>query len=893
MTGEPPDSPRPDMRASIERDIDDELAFHHDRVIGELMANGATRDEAEAEAGRRFGRLEQHRARLVRLDQGMAFRDRRRATGLMLASGVREALRGLRRSPAFTAAVAAILTLGLGVNALTYGIVDRLVLRGPAGVQHPERLRRVLIEQQGRDGAGATVMRDLAYPDYRDLAASRQLDGAIAETETPLLVGSGSTAQPAEVLIVTANYFPVLGVTPALGRFFTAQESVPGGPRVAVISHAFWQRRFQGDPAVLGRVLAIGDHRYAVVGVAPERFTGSAVQRVDLFLPLEVAAGEQVFGAWQTSRHIRWIGAIVRLPPGVNDAAATAELTAMFRAAHPDTPTGRMSLAPLTTVHGPTATAETSIAGLVGAVALVVLLIACANAANLFLARALRRQDQIAVRLALGGARGRLVAEQAIEGAVIALAGAVAAIAVAMVGASAVERGLFPGIAWIDAGVDPRLLVIMPVLAVVGGALAAALPMWQAGGLDLLSWVRAGSLRHSRSRTRLQSAMLAGQTALSMLLLVGAGLFVRSLIQATGAHLGIQADRVLIVGTVQGETPLRPEFLTGLRDAIGRIPGVEQTTLVGGTIPFVSSWGVHVTAPDVPNPPTLEDGGPYVAVVEPGYFDAVGTHVVEGRPFTSADRAGAPLVAIVNRTMARLYWPGQSAIGKCLKVGKDAQVCTTIVGIAENVRRQAIDEGDSFLYYIPTEQAAPGLRQGNRLLVRAASADFDTLARISESIRRDAWARAPSLRYVSARPIDQVIAPQRRAWVLGAQLFSVFALLALTVAAVGIYSVMMFDVEARRREIGIRSALGATAGAIVGHVVRSGVSLAGLGVCGGLILAYWLTPLTSGLLYGVRPLDPVVLASAAAVLLLAAAAASAIPASVAAHVDPSYALRDR
>ena len=892
MTGDRPDKRRADARASIERDVDDELGFHHDRVIAEMMARGATRGEAEIEARRRFGPVERHRARLVRLDERMAFRERRRATMQVLASGLREAMRGVRRSPAFTAAVAAILTLGLGVNALTYGIVDRLVLRGPADIQHPERLRRVLVEREDPAAAG-TITTDLAYPDYRDLLAASQLDGAAAETGTPLLVGSGSMAQRAEVLIVTASYFPMLGVTPALGRFFTDKEGVSGGPRLAVISHALWQGRFHGDPSVLGRVLAIGDHRYEVIGVAPERFTGAAVQRVDVFLPLEAAADEQVFGAWQTSRHIRWLAAIVRLHPGTPDAAAEAELTAMYRREHPDTPARRVALAPLTTVHGPTASAETSIAGLVGAVALVVLLIACANAANLFLARALRRQDQIAVRLALGGGRRRLIAEQAIEGAAVALVGAAAAIGAAMLGASAVERGLFPEITWIGAGLDLRLLVILPILAALGGALAAALPMWQAGRLDLLSWVCAGSLRHTRTRTRLQAVMLAGQTALSMLLLVGAGLFVRSLIHATSAHLGIQSDRVLVVGTVQGDAPLKPAFLTTLRGAVERIPGVDATTLVGGTIPFVSSWAVHVVAPGVPNPPTLEDGGPYAAVVEPGYFDAVGTTVLEGRPFTPADRAGTPLVAIVNRTMARLYWPGQTAIGKCLKVGKDATACATIVGVAENVRRQAIDEGASLLYYIPSEQAPPDLREGSRLLVRVASGDFDTLARISEAIRRQAWTLAPSLRYVSARPLDAVIAPQRRAWVLGAQLFGVFALLALAVAAVGIYSVMMFDVEARRREIGIRSALGATAGSIVGHVVRSGVALAAVGVFGGLVLAYWLTPLTSGLLYGVRPLDPMVLASAAAVLLLAAASASAIPAVAASHVDPSDALRDR
>jgi hypothetical protein len=288
----------------------------------------------------------------------------------------------------------------------------------------------------------------------------------------------------------------------------------------------------------------------------------------------------------------------------------------------------------------------------------------------------------------------------------------------------------------------------------------------------------------------------------------------------------------------------------------------------------------------------VTDGGPYVHAVESGYFDTVGTAILEGRPFTPADRDGAPRVAIVNRTMARLYWPGEPAIGKCLQIGSDNPPCSTVVGIAENTRRQEIVEGDTLLYYVPIDQAPPALRNAGRLVVRAAEGDSDTLARIAETIRREALALEPGLRYVTARPLDDVISPQLRAWRLGAGLFGAFGLLALAVAAVGLYSVVAFDVEGRRREIGVRAALGASSAAILRLVVGDGLRLAAGGVVVGLALAWLLAPLLSGLLYGVPPQDASVFAAVTLVLLAAALLASALPAFRAAHIEPSQALRD-
>ncbi len=882
---------RPEDAARARREVDEELAFHRAETIAELMERGLSAQAAEIEARRRFG-PESHRERIVAIDVRRQAGDRRRAAMAVLTTSVRSVLRGATRSPGFTLGVTAILTLGLGVNAITFGLVDRLVLSGPAGIETPGELRRVVVHRKTGSGA-ERVTTELGYLDYQDFLGASQLAGAAGESASPLLFGSGESAERIQGRLVTANYFSLLGVQPAIGRFFTAGESEREGARVAVLSHAFWQRHFGGDAAVVGQVLPIESHRYVVVGVAPRAFTGSAVTRVDVFLPLEAASDEQVEGPWRTSRNFRWMEALVRLAPGASDTAVAAELTGAYRRAYDGSqgadPAARVELVPLNALRGATADGELGVAALVGGVAVLVLLIAFANAANLFLARSLRQRDDIAIRLALGGARWRLIAEQAAEGALLAAVGATAAGLVATVGARPVRALLFPDVSWLDATLDGRTLLFLAVCAVLGGALAAALPMWQAGRTDVTRWLKPGS--HRVSRTRTQGVLLLVQGTLSVLLLIGAGLFVRSLQDAQSLDLGIDTGRLLAVSAQRGETAPRADFRAALRTAATNVPGVDGTTVVAGTIPFMSSWAIRLNVPGLETRPVVDDGGPYVGAVEPGYFETVGTPIVEGRPFTEADRQGAERVVIVNQTMARMYWPGERAIGRCVELGPDHPPCSRVVGIAANTRRQAIVEGDSLLYYIPIAQAPDDLRNG-RLIVRAASTDAGTLARIAETIRREALAIEPGLRYVSVRPLDDIISPQLRAWRLGAGLFSAFGMLALVVAGVGLYSVIVFDVEGRRREIGIRAALGASTPSILRLVVAGGLRLASGGVAVGLVLAWVLAPAMEGLLYGGRPRDAQVFLSVALVLAGSTVLASLFPALRAARIDPVRALRE-
>jgi predicted permease len=433
------------------------------------------------------------------------------------------------------------------------------------------------------------------------------------------------------------------------------------------------------------------------------------------------------------------------------------------------------------------------------------------------------------------------------------------------------------------------MVIFVALCAVLGGAIAAALPMWQAARTDLVSWLRQDGQRVSRTRT--QTAMLLVQGALSVLLLVGAGLFVRSLMELRTLGLGVDTGRVIVVSALRGEAPAPPAFAERLRATVDRIPGVDRTTRAAGTLPFVSSWAVPLIVPGLAERPVVQDGGPYISAVDAGYFETVGTRVIDGRPFTSEDREGAPRVVIVNQSMARLYWPGERAIGKCLRIGRNNPPCSTVVGVAVNTRRTEIVEGESLLYYIPIDQAPENLRSG-RLIVRVAAADSETLARVADTIRREAWRLDPGLRHVTARALDEVIVPQLRAWQLGAGLFTVFGALALAVAAVGLYSVISFEVEGRRREIGVRAALGAPSSAILRLIVGDGLRLTASGLIAGLAIAWVLSPSLSDLLYNVSPQDALVFLLAAAAVLGTALIASAIPAVRATHIDPIRALKE-
>jgi len=881
----------PERRQDPAEDLQHELEFHFSETIAHLRSAGMTEADARAEAQRRFGDVDHYRRTILAFDAARLRSHRRGARLEALLADVRYALRGMRRGPGFAAVVAVTLGLGIGANATMFGIVDRLLLSAPEHITNPDRVRRIYLE---RDFLGRTVTgSSLSYLDLKDLEKNDHFAAAGGYSRAGVLFGEGRDAQHLSAALATAGFFPALGVRPYLGRLILPEDETPiGTATVTVLSYELWRREFGGDSTVLGRVLTIGKNRYTVVGVMPPGFTGVDLSAVDLWLPLRPASFETVSGPWETSRGFQWIRLVARLRPGVTTTQAEASATAIARAAVADTrreaQEPRVIVAPLLQSRGPLATAETEITRWLVGVSAVVLLIAIANVANLLLARGTRRRREIAVRLALGISRRRLVAQLVAEGALYGLLGLGAALVLAQWGGHLLRNTLLPGVSWTSGPINLRVFGVAAVAALLAGLAASLIPAVQATHPDLSEALKVGSTGAGTRRTRTQTVLLVAQASLSVVLLVGAGLFVRSLMAVSNMDLGIDTRRVLAI-TFQ-EAPLGAteeatyQAFARLGERLAAMPTIAHVALAS-TIPFRTSWSEDLSVPGLDSLPRTNDGGPYINAVGEDFFATMGTQILRGRGFTAADTKGAPRVAVVNETMADLIWPGEDAIGKCLKIGGDTVPCADVVGIAENTRRQTLIEDRSMLYYVPVRQEILA-ELPTVLFVRPAG---DVRAAQAQ-LRRDLDA-IPDLPVYSLRRMSDLYDGQLRSWRLGASMFALFGGLALVVAAIGLYSLMSYSVSQRTQELGIRSALGATRPGLVRMVLWEGFRLVVVGIALG-----WLVALAAGravepLLYAVKPSNPTVYVVVGATLGIAALVASTFPAIRAARVDPARALR--
>ncbi len=532
-------------------------------------------------------------------------------------------------------------------------------------------------------------------------------------------------------------------------------------------------------------------------------------------------------------------------------------------------------------------------------VSLIVLLVACANVANLLLARAVRHSREIAVRLALGISRTRLVRMLLAHSLLLAALGGAAALAVVPIAGRVVRAALLPDVEWTTPPLDARVLLVAGGLTLIVGLVTGLLPLAQTArgrlGDALKSDARSGGGRTSRLRTGLAVA----QAAFSVLLLVGAGLFVRSLRNARATDLGIEPERVLTVSAdwpeATGETPdqrmaerqaRRATFYPPALARVRALPEVRSAALAIGT-PFHSSFTQHLEVPGLDSVPELPGGGPYIQAVSDGYFETVGLRVLAGRGFGPGDHEGTEPVTIVNRTMARTLWPKGDAIGKCLITGpgKEENPCARIVGIVEDAHRFELREKVAMQYYVPLGQER-GMG-GTMLLVRPRGRPADAIGTVHATLR----GIDSSVLWIEIERLSDSLDPQLQPWRLGATLVGVFGALALLIAAVGLYSLIAYMVASRRHELGVRQALGASPGDVVRLVLKSGLTLAGSGIALGLVLAVIGTPRMRDLLYDASPRDPLVYATVALALLAAAALASLVPARRAARVDPAGALR--
>ena len=802
-----------------------------------------------------------------------------------LLRDLRHAARSLLRSRALT--VTAVLTLGLalGANTALFSLVNAILLRPLPGIADPARLVNV-----HRSAADGTSLHSVSHPDYRDLGErGRRFAELAAFNGRGTSFGTGGAPEVVGTQLVSGNYFAVLGVRPQRGRLIgQADDGAPGASPVAVVSHSLWQRRLGGDPGIVGRTIRLNGFPFTVVGVAPEGFEGHFVGfPFDVFVPLSMAA-QAAPDEDLAARDAQWLELVGRLAPGVSRSQAQAGLVGIMSGLareHPQTLRGAS-----VDVRAMTGVDDSLRRGVVGFLAvlqvagLLVLLIACVNLAGLLLARAAGRARELAVRVALGAGRGALTRQLMVETLGLFVLGGGVGVALAFWTADllhAFQPTAFPVSLRFDLRLDARVLAFAAVLTALTGVACGLVPAMQASRVDPLPALKDSRLGGT-PRLRLRSALVAGQVALTTLLLVGAGLFVRTLQTARTIDPGFQPEGVHTARldlTLLAGHPLRGRaFYDQLVAGLAAEPGVESASLAT-SIPLRSlappTADLRADGPVSASEPGLTAA---LSAVTPTYFETLRVPLVTGRAFVSADTPTSRPVAVVNETLARRLWPGRSSVGERLWQGP---VQREVVGVARDVKVRSLGEDPRPQIYVPLAQV---FRPRARLLVRGEGD-------LAAAVRRQVAALAPDLPVMESTPLREAITfalfPQRMA----AAIAGALGALGLVLAATGLYGVVAYSATQRTREMGVRLALGARRADVTALVLGRGLRLTLAGVAAGGALAALLTPAAGGLLHGVSPTDVPTFLAVGALMTAVAALASYLPARRASRVDPLVALR--
>lgn len=824
------------------------------------------------------------------------------------------AVRTLRREPMFVAGVVLTFALAIGTNAAMFGLVTQLMLAPPPGIGDADRVAQIRLSFLDDDG-GAFVASTTSYPTFRALRAITGAFSAVAATrEDTLTVGRSPSVAQIAVIGATGDYFATLGTSPALGRFFgPGDDELPSGNSVIVLSHAYWQRIFGGDRGVLGREVIVDDQPFTIIGVAPRGFNGDGMAAVDAFMPFSASMRKRG-GDWATNQFMNLLAIVVRVRDGLTPVAARQMASAALREQQ-SSPTGRVrtpgvELWPVVPGSASRQSPQARIALWLAAVSVIVLLIATANVGTLLSLRSARRRREVAVRVAMGASYADLARQLLVEGVLLASIGAAVGLLMSHWVSDIVRVRLLPNLATTESFADRRVLAASILAAGLAGIVAGLAPLTQARNTNLSAQLRTGGGSGASGRLAFQNTLVSVQVALCMLLVVGAALFVRSLQRVQSQDLGFSTSKLLYVtldfrGYVSGV-----EKDLAYYDAVQRVrtrAGVGAASVVAG-IPF----GPHNIPPiSVPGAKPLGPNGavqiPIMYGATPDYLKMMDVSLVGGRLLTERDGRGAAQVVLVNESMARTVWPGQSALGKCVRIGfgtfpmvdginpADAAPCREVVGVVRDSRARSLrpehNEDKIMQYYVPFDQLPdsprPDPSQVMGLIVRTTG-DID---RTSALVQRTIHATSAIRVYARVRPYQDLIDPQLRSWRLGATLFSAFSALALGIAAVGLFGVVSYLVTQRTQEIGVRLALGGTSQRVARLIVGDALRLASVGVAIGVAGALAAGPLVASMLFQTSPREPLSIAIAGVVLLTATVVAAAWPAWRAGRVNPVVALR--
>jgi putative ABC transport system permease protein len=805
------------------------------------------------------------------------------------------AIRGLRTSPGTLTAALVMLAVAAGINLAMFGLIDRAILSPPAHIADPARVFTIAFEH---DVDGERVL--MSTRSYVTFEAIRDhtpaVSNAAAWQRTAVTAVVDGEQIQTQAMLVSGSYFPMLEARARIGRAIEMEDDrPPSGSPVAVLSHAFWRAAFSSNPNVLGRRLSIRGLAFDVIGVMPPGFSGHSSAQVDLWVPLH--AGMRDTPGWDRDRYRNIVEMGVRLRAGETSAAVSTQSSAVAGQRVVLAPIGGATISPT----------EHTIAYWLAAVSILVFTIGLANTATLLVVRGARRRLESGIRVALGATRGRLLSQFVIEAAVLATVATGAALVLAYWFDEVVREVLLPSLTE-STGLNLRMIGAATVAGLCTLIVATGV-----GAMHVRIVTRPESLSIAARSGRRATALLLVQTTLAVMLLAAAGMFARSLNTLATQDFGMRMDGVLVVEFERGvgSAALQDQLFKSALERVRTLPGVTMATPIQ-IVPFTGFQVPPISVPGLAQPPNAGGQLPFLTAATPELFEILGLQIVEGRRFTKADDSGPP-VAIVNESMARGVWPGRSALGQCFRIGFDQSFnpstesgpptpplsapCREVVGVVRDVRQRSLvpsgNETRLMQYYVPFSQnlgpppwagPAPTIRG----LMLRTTLGAETLA---APIRRLVLGGRSDLPFLQVRPYPQLLDRQMRPWRMGTTLLTLFAGLALVIAAVGLYAAFAHVVSERRREMAIRIAVGAVPRRVLVMIVREAAGLATIGVVCGCLAAIVGGRWIQSMLFGTTATDPVVLGSAAAVMLTVAASATYLPARSASRADPSALLR--